>query len=150
MARSVEEFVANVASVDEPAPAGASVAALTGATSAALVALVWGIRERRQPGQLADELHQAEGLQARLLALVDEDVAAFSAYLEAKRASRLARAESGSAQAGASDLQGAVGRVVQTPLAIAAACGEVVPFAVANDGNIFGAIAVKVQGPGGI
>src|SRR5437868_15498651 len=86
VSRSVREFVASVASVDEPVPAGGSVAALTGAASAALLALVCDVQQRRQPLRLAAESQQARDQQSRLLALVDEDAAAFRAFLDARRA----------------------------------------------------------------
>ena len=54
-----------MASVDEPVPAGGSVAALTGAASAALLALVCGVQQRKRPGVSAAELAQAERSAAR-------------------------------------------------------------------------------------
>jgi formiminotetrahydrofolate cyclodeaminase len=47
---SVAEFVRAVASPTQPVPAGGSVAALTGAVSAALLVLVCEVVERRKPG----------------------------------------------------------------------------------------------------
>jgi formiminotetrahydrofolate cyclodeaminase len=102
VARTVREFVASVASTDEPVPAGGSVAALTGASSAALLALVCGVEG------LSVMLVRAQALQQRLLALVDEDAEAFRAYLRVKRS------------------PGAVDPITRTPLAIAAACADVV------------------------
>jgi formiminotetrahydrofolate cyclodeaminase len=86
VARSVREFVASVASIDEPVPAGGSVAALAGSASAALLALACGVQQRQGIDGAAALLARAQDLQAQLLALVDEDAAAFRAYLRAKRA----------------------------------------------------------------
>jgi formiminotetrahydrofolate cyclodeaminase len=129
VSRSVTAFVASVASIDEPVPAGGSVAALTGAASAALLALVCGVRRHKQPEALAGELVEAERLQHRLLALVDEDAAAFRAFLDAKRARRSEDDEA---------LKTALGRTSQTPLEIATACAAVVELGAALEGQIHG------------
>jgi methenyltetrahydrofolate cyclohydrolase len=97
---SVRDFVSAVASADEPVPAGGSVAALTGAASAALLALVCDVLEGHSPGVLAEPLQTARRLQRELLQLVDEDAAAFRAFLDAPRGSdarRMASAEVASA-----------------------------------------------------
>jgi formiminotetrahydrofolate cyclodeaminase len=104
--RSVRAFVASVASIDEPVPAGGSVAALTGAASAALLALVCGVLHRRDAG-VADLLARGQELQEQLVLLVDEDAEAFRAFLHSKSTE-------------------ALDRTSQTPLDIAAACLEVV------------------------
>jgi formiminotetrahydrofolate cyclodeaminase len=82
---SVSEFAEAVASADQPVPAGGSVAALTAANAAALLALVCAILGRRQPGTLVGALEDSRRLQRDLLMLVDEDAAAFRAFLDAKR-----------------------------------------------------------------
>jgi formiminotetrahydrofolate cyclodeaminase len=110
VARSVREFVASVASIDEPVPAGGSVTALTGAASAALLALVCGVQARKGVDGLAEMLTRARDLQARLLALVDADAEAFRAFLHAR----------------GHDVEGALNRTSQTPLDIATGCVEVV------------------------
>jgi len=112
VARSVQGFVASVAAIDEAVPAGGSVAALTGAASAALLALVCGVHARKGGDAAPELLARARALQARLLELVDEDADAFRGYLQARRERQ--------------DLAGALQRTSQTPLAIAAACVEVV------------------------
>jgi methenyltetrahydrofolate cyclohydrolase len=129
VSRSVTEFIASVASTDEPVPAGGSVAALTGAASAALLALVCGVRRHKQPDALSGELVQAERLRQRLLALVDEDAAAFRAFLDAQRATR--RGDDG-------DLRTALGRTSRAPLEIATACAAVVELSVSLEGQIQG------------
>ena len=73
----VGEFVDAVASSKQAVPAGGSVAALTGAAGAALLALVCGVLQRREPNTLRNQLHEAAELQRELLSLVDEDADAF-------------------------------------------------------------------------
>jgi formiminotetrahydrofolate cyclodeaminase len=124
--RSVREFVDSVGSAGEPVPAGGSVAALTGASSAALLALVCGVLERKQSVGVSSMLARARDLQERLLALVDEDADAFRAYLQARR----------TAGAGVEE---ALNRTTQTPLDIAAACAEVV--------NLSRAVERQTRGP---
>ena len=85
---------------------------MTGATSAALLALVCGVLGRRQPGALSDQLETAGWLQQRLLDLVDEDAAAFRAFLAAKRS-------------GVGLLE-ATARASSAPLQIATACAQVI------------------------
>ena len=83
---SVREFVVAVGSADHPCRRG-SVAALTGASSAALLALVCEVLERKTPGALSAPLVTARALERRLLDLVDEDAFAFRAFLAAERGS---------------------------------------------------------------
>jgi formiminotetrahydrofolate cyclodeaminase len=122
---SVADFVAAVASADDPVPAGASVAALGGAATAALIELVCRVHAQHRPGVLARQQHLAAELQRRLLELVDTDAAAFRAFLAAERGSP------------ARDL--AATRVAETPLEIAGACGRVVQLAQTLDPEISGA-----------
>jgi formiminotetrahydrofolate cyclodeaminase len=80
---AVGEFVAKVASTEAPVPAGGSVAALAGACAAALLALASGVLAKRGVAGAAELHERADGLQAELLALVDEDAQAYAAYLSA-------------------------------------------------------------------
>ena len=107
-ARSVREFLDQVASAEAPVPAGGSVAALSGAGSAALLALVCSVLQRHAVEDVAVLRARAESLQGLLLRQVDEDAAAFRAYLDAKHDRAL------------------LARVVDSPLEIARACQEVV------------------------
>ena len=109
---SVRDFVGAVAAAERSVPAGGSVAALTGAASAALLALVCGVLQRRQPGVLSDQLETAARLQQHLLELVDEDAAAFRAFLAAKRS-------------GVGLLE-AIARAASAPLQIGSACAQVI------------------------
>ena len=109
---SVNEFLAKVASTAEAVPAGGSVAALTGAASAALLVLVCGVLRRRHVEGVSGLEERAAELQQRLLRLVDEDAQAFRAFLDMQRS--------------AGDMRGVAARTSRTPLLIGAACAEVV------------------------
>lgn len=89
---SVRDFVAAVASADEPVPAGGSVAAVTGAASAALLALVCDVVEGHSPGVLTEPLQTAQRLWRELLQFVDEDAEAFRTFLDTPRGSDARRA----------------------------------------------------------
>src|SRR5436190_13871277 len=105
---SVKEFVASVASAETPVPAGGSVVALSGACAAALLVLVCEVARRHSPEDLHEQHHAAERLQGLLSKLVDEDAAAYQAFLATRR--------------GTEDRQAAIHRVAATPLAIGRAC----------------------------
>src|SRR6266536_3061761 len=109
---SLREFLAKVASTAEPVPAGGSVAAVTGAASAALLVLACGVLQRRHAEGISGVRERAAELQQRLLQLVDEDAHAFNAFLEMKRSGENAAA--------------IVARTSHTPLLIGGACAEVV------------------------
>jgi formiminotetrahydrofolate cyclodeaminase len=107
--QSVREFVGEVASAETPVPAGGSVVALSGSCAAALLALVCRVLQRHHVGGVIDDhLLEAERLQRDLLALMDEDAAAYRAYLRARREPT------------------SVERVVRTPLLIGQACARVI------------------------
>ncbi len=94
---TIEKFVAELAS-DSPAPGGGSVAALCGALGAALAAMVANLtvgREKYKDAEAAmrDVLARANGLHATFLALIDEDTAAFNAYMAARKLPRETDAE---------------------------------------------------------
>jgi formiminotetrahydrofolate cyclodeaminase len=106
---TVAEFVEAVASTDQPAPAGGSISALTGASCAALLELVCGVRGLGADAETAHELRQT------LLELIDEDAVAVRAWLAAPRRSE-AREEAGRTASA-------------VPLRIARACSQVVHLA---------------------
>ena len=124
---SVSEFVAKVASTAETVPAGGSVSALVGANSAALLALAAGVLVHRGLDDAHGLRTRAEALQQRLLALVDEDAHAYRAFLEDKRA------------------PGAIMRMADGPLQIAAACAEAVALADEVAARITGSIGADVR-----
>jgi formiminotetrahydrofolate cyclodeaminase len=122
---SVADFVAAVGSAVQPVPAGGSVAALSGAASAALLMLVCEVLEHHQPGAAVEQRQAAQRLQVRLLELVDTDATAFQAFLASPRGSP-ARGEAAS-------------RVAEVPLEIARACGDVVQLGQSLDEDVTGA-----------
>jgi len=108
----VREFVAAMASADHPVPAGGSVAALTAASSAALLTLVCGVLQRHRPDALAELTQAAERLQRGLLELVDEDAEAFRVFLDADKSK--------------GELQAAIAGTSRPPLKIASCCIELI------------------------
>jgi formiminotetrahydrofolate cyclodeaminase len=104
--------VTSVASAQTPVPAGGSVVALSGACAAALLVLVCEVAQRHSPDALNEQHHAASRLQALLLKLVDEDAAAYQAFLATRR--------------GTDERQAAVNRVAATPLAIGRACADLI------------------------
>ncbi len=133
---SLAGFVDAVASA-EPAPGGGTVAAVAGAMAAALAAMVARLTIGRKKyaeveGEFRGILDQAEGLRARLLALGDEDAAAYgkvmAAYAipkerEAERRAAIQAAMLGAAQVPMRTLEAA--RDVARVCARVAAAGNV-------------------------
>jgi methenyltetrahydrofolate cyclohydrolase len=125
---TVKDLLGEIASAG-PSGGGGAAAALTGATAAALVALVAGVAARRAPddSMLREIVNEADDLRARMLGLIDADVAAFGRVVEARR-----RTDDGRAAAVSDALIGAT----EVPLELAAAsarvleqCAEVLPRA---------------------
>ena len=90
--RTVTGFTHAVAS-EAPAPGGGSVAALAGALGAALGTMVANLSAHKRGWddrweEFSDWAVRGRDLHERLLALVDEDTAAFDALVEAMRAAR--------------------------------------------------------------
>jgi methenyltetrahydrofolate cyclohydrolase len=116
--RSVSDFLGAVASVDEPVPAGACAAALTGASAAALVVLIVRVvQHRREPPDVSG--HEARGmeLQTRLEQLIDEDAAAYQAYVDARKLPK------------GPERTAALANATRTPLDIGRACLDVAAIA---------------------
>ena len=118
---SLREFLEAVASAEHSVPAGGSLAALAGASSAALLALVCGVIQRRTPGALEDQLRTVQRLQRELLQLVDEDADAFDAFVHARRSG--------------TELDAATDRVTRIPLAIGWACVEIIQLSHEVEGH---------------
>ena len=84
--KPIKEFLDNLAS-GEPTPGGGSVAALVGATAAALVSMVCNIsrKNKNTPTENIDKLNQiqqkSEQLRTYLQELVQQDVDAFDDYM---------------------------------------------------------------------
>src|SRR5438046_1718016 len=84
---SLRRFLDLVASVDEPAPAGGAVSAVTAAASASLLMLVARVSQRRggAPGEFDGLLARATTLQERLSRFVDSDTQAFKDLIAVRR-----------------------------------------------------------------
>jgi formiminotetrahydrofolate cyclodeaminase len=135
---SIDDFLSAVASVS-PVPGGGPVTALAGALGAALTGMVARLtigRERYAPydAEMRDLLPQADALRQKLTDLMDADAAAYTSVMAAYRLptdTQEQRAERVAA------IQSALRGAVETPLAAAAACVDVLRLAVqaARHGN---------------
>ena len=126
----VAAFLERTASA-APTPGGGSVAALTGALASALVAMVARLTDRKKGYEQAWELAaaataSADLLAAELQAAALEDVRSFEAYMTALR---LPKGSSEERQTRRAALEAATRRATAAPLAIAAACAEVLALA---------------------
>ena len=126
----VGEFLERTASAS-PTPGGGSVAAVTGALAGALVAMVARLTDRKkgyeQAWELAGEsVDRADRLTADLQAAALEDVRSFEAYMAALR---LPKGSPEERQARRAALAAATRRATAAPLAIAAACVEILNVA---------------------
>jgi len=130
LALPVGEFLARTASAS-PTPGGGSVAAVAGALAGALVAMVARLTDRKkgyeQAWELAGEsVDGADRLTADLQAAALEDVRSFEAYMAALR---LPKGSPEERQARRAALAEATRRATAAPLAIAAACAEILKVA---------------------
>ena len=126
----VGEFLDRTASAS-PTPGGGSVAAVTGALASALVAMVARLTDRKkgyeQAWELAGEaVDRADRLTADLHAAAQEDVRSFEAYMAALR---LPKGSPEERRARRAALAEATRRATAAPLAIAAACAEILNVA---------------------
>ena len=126
---SVSEFVQTVASPEQPVPAGASVAALTGAACAALLVLVCDVHARHASSVLEHPRRDAATLQLQLLRFVDDDATAYQAFLKSR---------------GFDSRHSAAVQVVSIPLNIARACSQVVATAQAIEIHVRGTTLLDV------
>jgi len=125
--RSVRDFIEAVAAAT-PTPGGGSVAALAAASAAALLQM-YALRSAQSPkvepdwrARLPEVACRIAGWKLRALALVDEDVQAFEAVLEARRRPQATEAERA---ARAEALQTATLRAAAVPLEVAELCVQV-------------------------
>jgi methenyltetrahydrofolate cyclohydrolase len=128
---TIENFVIAVAG-DTPAPGGGSVAALAGALGAALAAMVAGLtvgRERyaAHDAEMRSLLAHADALRQELVALLDTDTVAYTAVMTAYKLPKDTEAQKAER---AATIQAALHGAVETPLAAAAACAEVLRLTV--------------------
>ena len=136
--RSVRDFLEAVAS-STPTPGGGSVAALSGALSAALSRMVFALAIGKQGYEnVEEELRRLETrgqeLQQRLLRLVDEDAAAYDAVVAAVRRPRTTETER---EARVNAIQSAYLHATEVPLDTMEACSEALEIALvaAEKGN---------------
>lgn len=124
---SVGDFLERVASPDDPAPAGGSVAALTAALSASLLILVCRVTQRRGEAHEFDAaLGRAEALQSRLARMIDGDAQAFQNLMAVRR---LPQRDANEKTTRRVALRQALSRATHSPLEIAAACADLVAIA---------------------
>ncbi len=123
----------------DPTPGGGSAAALSGATGAALVAMVCAMPKTRtgapdERGRLETALGWAREASSRLRSLVDEDAAAFDAVMGAYR---LPKATDEEKAARKEAIGRAMSRATQVPAQTAEACLVVMRAAAeaAHNGN---------------
>lgn len=107
-------------STDSPAPGGGSVAALIGSLGASLDAMVANLsvkkRKCRENWELMREIApRAQAIKDDLLDAIDDDTAAFNAWMDAAR------------QDG--DVQAAVKRAIEVPFAVLKNCPEIIELA---------------------
>jgi len=132
--RSVSEFLDAVASVEEAVPAGACAAALTGASAAALVVLICRVvQHRREPPDVGGHAARGTELQQRLEQLVDEDAAAYQAYVDARKLPK------------GSERTAALAAATRTPLDISRACLDVAAIAQSMAPIATGSIQSDIQ-----
>ena len=114
-----------------PTPGGGSVSALVGALGAALARMVAGLaRDKRGYEAVQGDLIQidskASALQARLLALVDEDAKAYEAVVASMKLPKSTDAEKASR---VEAMQAAYQEATRVPLQTMEACSEVLELA---------------------
>lgn len=114
---SVESFLDGLAS-DRPTPGGGAAGALTGAAAAALVAMVCRVTARHVPSEkiIMSAVDRTEALRGRLCKLIDDDVEAYKAFLDARR---------GSSDLRAPHQQATLQRATLVPIEIARAAASV-------------------------
>lgn len=124
-----------------PAPAAGAATALTGAASAAIVAMVCRVTARRSaPGAALSQVEkEAEALRARLTALIQEDADAYTAVIEARRVADEQRSQA---------TRAALVRATEIPVEIARAasrllflCDQLAPSARASTVSDLGVAA---------
>jgi len=136
--QSIERFLDELAS-KAPTPGGGSAAAIIGSMGAALASMVCNLTVGKEKyadveGDLRTALEAAEGLRARLLDMVNEDVRVFDAVMAAYALPRDSDADK-TARTGA--IQRALREATEVPLACARACAELIDITevVAHKGN---------------
>ncbi|MBS0234153.1 MAG: cyclodeaminase/cyclohydrolase family protein [Proteobacteria bacterium] len=127
---SVGNFCKILAS-DAPAPGGGSVAALSGALAASLVAMVCRLSIGRKEfdqysNTLTDTLEKVDALSSNLLKRVDLDTEAFNGVMAAFK---MPKATDDEKKIRTAEIQRSYQEAVQSPLSIAKECRDVLFFA---------------------
>lgn len=137
--QTVSDFL-NALATKSATPGGGSVAALNGATGAALLAMVCKLTIGKKAYAAVEEkmialLAEAEDLQDRLTRLINDDTDAFNAVMAAYALPRQTEAEQ---QTRRQAVQAALKQATLVPLETAGACAQVIALgqAVAAHGNI--------------
>ena len=134
---SVEAFLAELAS-KAATPGGGSAAAVMGAVGAALVSMVCHLtlgkkRYAAVEAEMADTLARADALRGRLVAAVEEDVAAFDALMGAYAMPKDGEVKDAEAAQGAGPraaaIQAGLRAATEAPLACARLCREAIALA---------------------
>jgi formiminotetrahydrofolate cyclodeaminase len=136
---TLEAFLDDLAS-SKAAPGGGSVAALAGSLGAALVSMVANLTVGKEKFKDVEPevkaiLAKSEELRHRLLAYIDDDVAAFNAY---SAAARLPRDTDEQKAARSAAIQKALINAVDPPMDTVKACVEVLDLCrpIAEKGNV--------------
>ncbi|MBA4374608.1 MAG: glutamate formimidoyltransferase [Anaerolinea sp.] len=124
-------FLDQLASAD-PTPGGGSAAAYTGATAAALVAMVGRVTSGKKKyadvePQMAQMIQQAENLRARLTKTVDEDARSFEGFIQA---TRLPKETPDQQTARTAAMESATKEAARVPHQAAQMCVEVLELAI--------------------
>jgi formiminotetrahydrofolate cyclodeaminase len=127
---SVEEF-GKVLGSDAPAPGGGSVAALSGALAANLISMVCRLSIGRKEYEafesvLKETLGKSDALASSLLERIDLDTEAFNGVMAAFK---LPKGTDEEKKARAEEIQSSFKKAVQSPLAIARECRDVLCLA---------------------
>jgi len=136
---SIQTFLDELAS-SAPTPGGGAATALVGAMGAALVSMVCNLTIGRPryagvEAAMRDILTRSEQIRQNLIALADDDAAA---YAEVVAAYRLPRSDEAEKAARAEAIQRALVRAAVPPLAVTKECRSLVPLClqVAAHGNV--------------
>ena len=130
--RTLTGFAEMTAS-ESPAPGGGSVAAYVGALGAALGTMVANLSAHKRGWddrweEFSDWAAQGQDIGNKLLALVDEDTAAFNAIIEAVRLPKGSEAEKAARHAA---MQAATKLAIQVPFRVMQTASEVFPLCLA-------------------
>jgi glutamate formiminotransferase/formiminotetrahydrofolate cyclodeaminase len=128
---TLNKFLDDLAS-DLPAPGGGSVAALGASLACALVSMVANLtinkeKYRANREKMASVVETSEQLRIKSLALTDEDIESFNAYMTAVRMPKETDAQK---SARASELEKTAKRAAEAPLSVLELCAKATELAV--------------------